>query len=176
MIKKMLVFTLLICFVLPAYAKRTVVTKQPYYGEYYNQTEYKNLNGINDLEQYVFNRNYTTENNLQRLCRLETAVFGTIQTGDIYNRYENVRSAVFEHTKQNYNNSILKSLGNYFTGQLTGFTPPVYYNSPQQYSSNPYQNSYSNGSFTEFSGPSGRGYRYNDYSRGAQTGVRILDN
>ena len=86
---------------------------------------YKNsgFSDIQALEKYALNRTYSRDNNLARLQRLEMQAFGAVQQGDPYERYENVRSALLSRPKQNYKTSVLKNLSNYFSGQLTGYTP-----------------------------------------------------
>ena len=133
-------FILLFCLLLPqVYASRTVVTQTPYNGNYYNSynnpyfyRDYHNrrrgvynpyYSEMNALEKYAFNRNFSRENNLERLQRLEMQAFGAIQQGDFNTRYDNVRSAILSRPKAHTNSSIWRNIGDYFSGQMTGFTP-----------------------------------------------------
>ncbi len=171
MLSRVILSVLLLCS--PVFAERTIVTRSPYLYNPYNNTQnynYQNriFSDLNDLEMYVFDKTYCSENNLARLNRLEEAVFGTYQQGDIYNRYENVKNAIFARPKQNYKTSFLQNLSNYFAGQMTGYTPNIYQNN--------YPSMYGNNSFVNFSGPQGRGYRYNNNGIGNSSSfVRILD-
>ena len=69
------------------------------------------------------NRNFTRESDLERLQRLEMQAFGAVQQGDINTRYDNVRNAILSRPKNNYRTSLIRNIGNFFGGQLTGFTP-----------------------------------------------------
>ena len=64
--------------------------------------------------------------------------------------------------------SILKNIRNYFSGQLTGFTPDIEdsFFSPS---------TYGNRRYSTYSSPWGNGYKYSDYGSGSSSGVRILD-
>ena len=184
MYKFFLIFLMLISMT-EVFAQREIVTHSPYYthpyanpylyrnnrpyGYYpYGRTNYTELNA---LEQYTFNRNYYNENNLNRLQRLEMAAFGTIQQGDFDRRYENVRAAILSRPRNENNNSIWKNIGNYFAGQMTGFTPPMVQNS---YSSN-MPHYYGNSSFTEYSNPWGKSIRTNNYGNTSGSSITILD-
>lgn len=173
---------------MPAFAERTIVTRTPYYNHHYPQAYYggdyiphrkympKNSSvfyDINDLEKYALNRNFTKDSDRARLERLETLTFGAIQEGDIYKRYDNVRSSILSRPKQNYKTSILQNISNYFNGQLTGFTPQINNSySPDIYS---YPSSYDRNSYTEHRSPWGSGYRMNNYGLSNGSGVHILD-
>ena len=164
-------------------AERTITTYQPYYKNYipnnfnlYQRGAYSsNFYDINAVENYAFSKTYPRENILNRLERLEMQAFGTIQDGDIYQRYENVKSVILSRPKQNYRTSLLRNLGDYFTGQITGFTPQI-----QNYSN--YNSGFTNipSSFghiheSGYSNPWGSRYRVNNYGTGNFSGVRILD-
>lgn len=164
---------------------RTVVTQtpvyNPYYGAYYGgdympQRRYRYgrqtasmFPDINDLERYAMNKNFLRENDRSRLERLETLAFGSIQDGDYRTRYNNVRNAILSRPKQNCKTSILRSIGNYFGGQLTGFTPPIT-SYPDDYSSD-----YGKSSSTEYITPWGKGYETTNYGIGSGMGVHLLD-
>ena len=169
-------------------ASRTIITRSPYYyNPYFNQNTYDinrqnirpSFNDMSMLEEYALNRNYGRDSNIARLERLEMQAFGAVQCGDLNSRYENVRSAILSRPKPNYKTSILRGIGNYFAGQMTGYTPNIGTSNPFDYfntfSQNPYPTTYGNSSITEYSGPYGRGYRVNNYNTGSTTGVRILD-
>ena len=136
---------------------------------------------IGYLEQYLWNKNYARNNNLARLEKLERQAFGAIQQGDFETRLQNVRSAILSRPKQNYKTSVLRSIGDYFSGQATGFTPPInQYPYTQPYTNQPYTNSYyfpNFGRSNEFfySTPYGRGYQMNNSGRSSGMGVRILN-
>lgn len=71
--------------------------------------------------------------------------------------------------------SPLQSLKNYFTGQLTGFTPQINDNifTPDNYSYAP--SDYGTQRYEQYSSPWGSGYRANNYNTGSSSGIRILD-
>ena len=143
---------------------------------HYNTTSFSDLNA---LERYTLNKNYSRESDLERLQRLEMEAFGAIQSGDINSRYDNVRTAILSRPKQNYRTSILRNIGNFFSGQLTGFTPS-FYNDPffspdLGFTNTPYPSSFGNQSVTQYSGPFGSGYHINNFGTGSSAGVKILD-
>lgn len=189
-----------------AFASRTVVTTRPVYNPYYNQCNnnyhhhnpYYNMphahtynhnhmyrpttfHDIGALEKYSLNRNYGRESNLQRLQRLEMQAFGAVQSGDIDTRYDNVRNAIL--SRPNYTNtktSLLRNIGNYFGGQMTGFTPSLtsdpFFSSSQSFYTTPYPSTYGNTNVTQYSSPfGGNGYRINNYGTGSSSGIKILD-
>ena len=154
-----------------AYPRRRIFNNNRYY-------TMSSLSDLGALEKYTLNRNYSRESDLQRLERLEMQAFGAIQSGDINSRYDNVRSAILSRPKQNYKTSFWQNVGNFFGGQLTGFTPsldndPFFSNS--SFASTPYPTTYGNSNITQFSGPFGSGYRLNNYGTGSGCGVKILD-
>lgn len=174
---------------LPVFASGNVITKpyytraySPYYNNYYAQNRFRQpyysnrkyynseLSDFNQLERYAFDRNYFKENELIRLERLEKQAFGAVQQGDFRTRYENVRSEILSRPKANnyQKQSVLKTIGNYFSGQLTGYTPGL----DDDFF---IPNNYGNRKYTTYSSPWGNGYRYSDYETGSSTGVRILD-
>lgn len=154
---------------------------------FYNRHRYQpqsHFSDINALEKYSMNRNFRRESDLQRLQRLEMQAFGAVQSGDISQRYDNVRNAIL--SRPSYNNtktSLLRNIGNYFAGQMTGFTPPLnssfpsdnFFSSNSGFASTPYPTTYGNQSFNQYSSPFGGGFRLNNYGTGSSTGVRILD-
>ena len=175
---------------------RPIVTRTPIYSPYYQRNyapcpNYRSRNmflparhnasifpDISDLEKYSMNRSFSGENDIQRLQRLEMQAFGAIQQGDIQSRYENVRGAILARPKDNYKTSLLRGIGNYFAGQMTGYTPSLGSSSPfnnSGFSYYPYPTTYDNTAGVEFSSPFHSGYRVNNYSTGSSSGVRILD-
>lgn len=171
-------------------ATRTVVTRTPYYynpNQLYHSQRFNNqlpskychrcsnFSDINALERYTMHRNYARENDLARLERLEMQAFGALQQGDMNIRYDNVRKAILSRPKQNYKTSLLRNIGDYFAGQMTGYTPSLGTSNPF-YSSSQFPTTYGNSSFEQFSGPFGSsGYRINNYSTGSNAGIRLLD-
>ena len=188
---------LLISIALPAFSQRTVITRQPYYNPYYRPNYYSNayyggdynihnpryrygrqtpsmFADINDLEKYALNKNYYRENDRSRLERLERLAFGAVQEGDMYSRYNNVRNAILTRPQQNYKTSLLKSIGNYFTGQLTGYTPSI--NDLDNSAVFPFDNTnFGQSSVDSYVTPWSKGYHTNNYGVGSSSGVHILD-
>ena len=186
------IFIILLFLNTPVFASRNVIRQNPYYynfhSPYYNnyyaqenrfrQPHYPNkryCNPINtelyNLEKYTFDKSYVRESELARLERLERQAFGATQQGDFDTRYANVRSAILSRPQNNYQKqSLLKTIGNYFSGQLTGYTPEL---DDEFYSFTP--NNYGNKKYTTYSSPWGSGYRFDNYSTGSSTGVKILD-
>ncbi len=177
---------LLLILSMPVFASRTVVTQTPLYNHYYNPQAYYGgdyipnrryqrntsvFRDINDLERYALNRNFTKDSDRTRLERLEMLAFGAVQQGDIYTRYDNARNAILSRPKQNYKTSVLKNLSDYFSGQLTGFTPSL----TSTTNPNIYSSDYGHTSATEYITPWGRGYRTNNYGIGSGSGIHILD-
>ena len=191
------IFLLIFSIFLSTYcfaATRTVVTRQPYYnynspyntayygGSYvppkyrYNNNKYtsSSFSDLNDLEKYALNKNFFKDSELSRLERLEKQAFGEVRQGDIITRYNNVRNAILSRPKQTYKTSLLRSIGDYFSGQTTGITPSLNsndYDINSNFTTFPYGSS----SATNYSNPWGSGYRVNNYGIGTGTGVRILD-
>ena len=131
-----------------------------------------NFSDMSALEKYALERTYQRENNITRLQRLEMQAFGAIQEGDINSRYENVRSAILSRPKTNYKTSLLRGIGNYFAGQLTGYTPELDSYSLQNSTISPsFGQSYENRYYT----PWGKGYQTQKYGTGSSSSIRILD-
>ena len=158
----------------PSFATREIVTQTPYYNPIYSNsynTKYNlNSNELSALEEYAFNNNFSYENNLQRLNRLEMQTFGSVQQGDFDTRYENVRSALLSRPKTRQNYSLWKNLANYFVGQTTGYTPSIINSLPDSSFS-----SYGNSQAVEYISPYHRGYRVNNYQSGNGSKITILD-
>lgn len=148
----------------------------------YNSRRYhpqSHFSDIEALEKYSMNKNFGRETDLQRLQRLEMQAFGAVQSGDINRRYDNVRDAILARPSYtNTKTSLLRNIGNYFSGQLTGFTPPIGndpFFSNSGFATTPYPTTYGNQSYEQYSRPFGGGYRVNNYGTGSSSGVRILD-
>lgn len=190
--KHFLTVLTLLSLSIPVFAEsRTIVTRTPVYNynqPYYNPYNNHSFSDIGALEQYALNRTYPRESSLQRLQRLESQAFGAVQSGDINQRYDNVRSAILSRPKDNYRTSLLRGLGNYFSGQMTGFTPSIGSSSPYAYTSSfnpaynggfsttPYPTTFGNQRYVDYGGTFfNRGYRMNNYGTGSSSGVKILD-
>ena len=183
---RLFIFILLSALSMPVFASRTVVTQTPVYNPYYAPQAYyggdyipnkkfrqRHLSifpDINDLEKYALNKNYTGDGDRVRLERLENYAFGAIQNGDVYERYNNVREAILSRPKQNYKTSILRSISDYFGGQLTGYTPSLT-STNSAYPSSSYGRTYND----EYITPWGKGYHTRNYGMGSGCGVHILD-
>ena len=87
--------------------------------------------------------------------------------------YNNYRQYVYEEPQAR--KSILRKVSDYFGGQLTGFTPPIY---PSYHPSTTsyYPQNCTNSNVVEYSNPWFRhGYNINNYNTGSGSSVRILD-
>jgi len=95
----------------------------PYYHNY------NNINALSNLTVYeknLFNRSFKGENDLNRLARLEQELFGTIHSGDINNRYNNISRALENRTRINRTSNFLDTIGNLFSkGYPTGYSPSL---------------------------------------------------
>ena len=80
---------------------------------------------LDSLERYVLKKRFARESNLSRLERLEELAFGAVQTGDYLTRYNNVENAILSRPNYGYRRSVLGNIANFFSGQLTGFTPGI---------------------------------------------------
>lgn len=190
---------LFLSIAMPSFAQKNITTQRPYYQPYHHVPMQhgmfrKNYNGsyfsdIGALEKYALNKTFKRESDLQRLQRLEMATFGSIQSGNLDSRYDNVSNAILSRPKDNFKTSILRNLGNYISGQTTGFTPSImnnqgYYGSNYNsrfspaygFSPNPFPSTFDSGRIVEYgSSPFNRGYRVNNFGTGSSTGVTILD-
>jgi len=184
--KKLLLFFILSCtsvFAYPYYNtynnsyRPQIANRYAYYNyphSYYNMHKNYGFSDIQALEKYALDRSYSRDNNLARLQRLEMQAFGAVQQGDPYTRYKNVRSALLSRPKQNYKTSVLRTLSDYFSGQLTGYTPSVdnYSLENDNFSVSP---SFGQSFDTNYRTPFGRGQRTYNYGAGSSSSVRILD-
>ena len=142
---------------------------------YYPTTSFSDMGA---LEKYTLDKTFSRDSDLQRLERLEMEAFGAIQPGDVNSRYDNVRTAILSRPKQNYKTSFWRNIGNFFGGQMTGFTPSLDndpFFSGSSFASTPYPTTYGNSNITQFASPWGSGYRVNNYGTGSGCGVKILD-
>ena len=109
--------------------------------------------------------------------------FGAVQQGDINTRYDNVRNAILSRPKNNYRTSLIRNIGNFFGGQLTGFTPSFnssfddapFFSSNSSFTTTQFPSTFGSTSTTGYSSPFGKGYRVNNFGTGSSTGVHILD-
>ena len=159
-----------------------------FYNNAYNQRRFfhprrNSFSDLSALEQYTLNRNFTRESDLERLQRLEMQAFGAVQQGDINTRYDNVRNAILSRPKNNYRTSLIRNIGNFFGGQLTGFTPSFnssfdddpFFSSNSSFTTTQFPSTFGSTSTTGYSSPFGKGYRVNNFGTGSSTGVHILD-
>jgi hypothetical protein len=66
---------------------------------------------------------------------------------------------------------IWRNIANYFGGQPTGYTPPVYGNNYYR----PYPQGYDNSSYYEYTSPYGRRIRTKNYGTNSGMGITFLD-
>lgn len=121
---------------------------------YYNNS-YLLKKNLSALERHALDKTFQRDNELKRLERLENLAFGSIQSGDLYSRYNNLESAILSRPKYRQN-SILNNIASYFVGQATGFTPNLY----------PYSNINTLGGFNDFDSSGFTNNRYEQYSNG----------
>ena len=134
-----------------------------------NSSPSAGVSTLNLLEDYAFNKTYKRDSDLKRLERLEELAFGAIQSGDYDTRYKNVETAILSRPKNNYRKkSLLSSIGDYFSGQLTGFTPSLIGDDLTPGFTRNASEQFSNGIF-------GSGYNNFSHNYGTNSGVRILD-
>ncbi|MBE7708817.1 MAG: hypothetical protein E7Z93_00030 [Cyanobacteria bacterium SIG32] len=138
---------------------------------------------LNKLERKVFGRTYEDDSPENRIAKLEEQIFGTIQSGNINNRYLVLQKAVPKYISQSYETdyspycttstgnswkNIVGPLGNFFNmgymGYPTGMTPQI--NMPNlNYPTNDFQRA----NFTN------RGWDIHNQSIGSGSRVQILD-
>ncbi|MBQ6516158.1 hypothetical protein IJI31_03155 [bacterium] len=140
--KKIIIFTILLFTALEINAK-TFVTEYPpnYTYENHMQTPHNRKHHVknrnynirnNDLAKYekiIFNNVYSNDTELNRLSRLEEELFGTIHSGDLNSRYENIRRAINcrDNTSSGKISNFLNNFGNFLGGGYpTGITPDLY--------------------------------------------------
>ena len=177
---KFLICLIIFMSVLPIYAQ-TITTRRPYYHQnnynrYYNPYHHKNYilpkDNLSALEKYALKKSYSRESDISRLERLEDLTFGSIQSGDIMSRYKNVENAILSRPSSNYNKqSFLNNLSNYFSGQMTGYTPSL-----DSWFDKSYSPSYSASRIDQYTnGIFGNGFRVMNSNYGTGSGVKILD-
>lgn len=177
-------------------AQRTVVTRGPYYNQYnqryinsYHSPHRRNYytNGGNNSENftdtsvsegYALGRNYMANNNMVRLQRLERQIFGAVQQGDFDERFQRVREAVAIRQPQRPKKTVMRKIGDYFAGQLTGFEPSL--SDEYLYDSNNPTLDYNQGFgksslYSHGTSPWNQGYRVDGYGMGNSGSIRILD-
>ena len=149
------------------------------YNRYYSPGFTTSFSDIGALESYTLNKNYKNESDLERLERLEMQAFGAIQSGDINQRYDNVRSAILSRPQPTRTkNSLFRTIGNFFGGQPTGISPS-FDNDPffadSFFNQNPYPSTYGTQSASTYSRPFGGGSRIQNFGTGSNCGVQLLD-
>ena len=142
----------------------------------HNLNSYIPNDNLSALERYALRRNFSRENELARLERLENLAFGATQNGDINSRYRNVENAILSRPQNNgYRRSFWGNVADYFSGQMTGYTPALS-NFDMYANSFPYTQSYGNSSAQQFSnGIFGSGWGIQNQNFGNGSRVRILD-
>lgn len=150
----------------------------PMYNNYYNAPVLSSSD-LSALEKYTLNRAYPRENPIKRLERLENLAFGSIQQGDLQNRYNNVEKALLARPNYNTKRTALGNILNYFAGQATGVTPSLSTNSnyyiPNNYGYDNFIPSYGNQRFNQYSnGIFGHGYSIMNSSLGNGSSVTVL--
>ncbi len=157
----------------------TPITTPKYQRHYKQQTT--NFTKLNRLEKKVFNRTFEDDLVENRISRLEEQIFGTIQSGNLNNRYLVLQKAVPRYISQAYNSDyspscnmnsgwrgLAGSLGNLFNmgymGYPTGMSPQI--NMPNfNYSTPDFQRA-------NFSN---RSWDIHNQSIGTGSRIRILD-
>ena len=147
---------------------------QPYHHNYHHASVLPKSD-LTALERYALKKNYSRESDIRRLERLEDLAFGSIQTGDLITRYRNVENAILARPQNNFRNSLINTIGNYFSGQTTGFTPSLNSNFMPGITSG-FVPSYGNTRYDEFSnGIFGHGFRVNNQNYGTGSNIHLLD-
>ena len=147
----------------------------PHYAHYRGYRESTDSKKMSELEKYTLNRTYQNDTLMRRLQRLEMETFGAVQDGDYYTRYNAVQSAIYSRPKQNYKKTLLRNIGDYFAGQMTGFTPQIQNYTTPNNSYSYYPSTFGNTYETGYSNPWGQRYQYNNYGTGSSSGIQILD-
>ena len=147
-----------------------------------NYRNNSSFSGLSKLEERIFSENFSNEPAERRISRLEEKVFGTIQSGNLHNRYRNLQKAGTSYANnrliKQYGTPVIRtgggwrglagSLGNFFNGfgngYPTGYTPQIY---------SPYNN-FPTPAFQQFNN-SNHGWGYNGTDYGSGTTVHILD-
>lgn len=140
------------------------------------------FSGLNKLEQQIFEELYDDDTPENRISRLEQQVFGTIQSGNLLDRYRNLQRVVPSYQANRFNQyggglpivqsgggwrGLAGAFGNFFNsfgGYPTGYTPPIYSPTVNNYSPDFQRGYYSN-----------RGWGYSNANYGSGSAVHILD-
>lgn len=137
--KKIIILGLLLFTVLDVNAK-TFITEYPTnqnYDDYIQVPRHRrptrinrnysgNYNEISKFERILFNQTYTNDTELNRLSRIEQELFGTIHSGDINRRYDNIRRAIDCRSSSNKVSNFLNNFSNILGGGYpTGYTPVI---------------------------------------------------
>jgi len=182
--KNFLVILLLISCSASVYAQSTITYYPQNTPFYYNnggaQRPKLPLDELSALEKYTYNKVYNRDYPLERLERLETTAFGSVQQGNLGTRFKNVENALLarENYSPNYyktnKRNIWGNLADYFVGQPTGITPSI--TSPYYQGYNPvYGQNYGNQRYEQFSnGIFGGGYNLMNQRLGNGSSIRIL--
>ena len=178
---------------LPVYGQRTIVTRSPYYNNHHVRSYYnpyrrnyyshggnysENFTDMSAPEDYVLKKNYIENSKLERLQRLEKQIFGAVQQGDFDERFQKIREAIANRPQKQVQKSVMRKIGDYFAGQLTGFEPPLSDNFlyDSSYPTLDYTQGYGNSLlYSHGTSPWNQGYRVNGYGVGNSGGIRILD-
>ena len=135
------------------------------------------------LETYALNKTFQRDTDIQRLERLESIAFGTIQKGDLFSRYQNLEQAILARPKYKTKQRIISNLANYLHGGPTGFTPSLHsnYNNFNNFGGfnaipSMYSPKYTTTKFEQYSnGMFGGGWGINNGNFGTGSSIRILD-
>lgn len=167
----------------PLQAPITPMTTPKY--QRFNKEKTPTFSKLNRLERKIFNQVYENDTPKNRISRLEEQIFGTIQNGDLNNRYMVLQKAVPKYLSQtttqdfspycgtpmtNWNNwrGLAGSLGSFFTGGYsgypTGISPQI--SMPNFYNTNP---DFQRANF------SNRSWDIHNQSIGTGSRVQILD-
>ncbi len=178
---------------LPVCAQRTVVTRSPYYNHRYVRPYYnsyrrnyyshrgnysENFTDTSAPEGYTLREKNIEDSKLERLQRLERQIFGAVQQGDFDERFQKVREANAIRQQKQVQKTVMRKIGDYFAGQLTGFEPPLSddFSYGSNYPTLDYTQGYGNSSlYTYGTNPLHKRYRVNNYGVGNSGGIRILD-
>ena len=144
---------------------------------YIKHKTYSSINNdLSKFEKILFNNVYSNDTELGRLSRLEQELFGTIHSGDINGRYENIRRAINckDNTSSNKVSDFLNNFGSILGGGYpTGISPDLYeygtgdFDLPQNYG-RALDSYYGNNWLNQ--------RRYNHrYSTGSGMNIHILD-
>lgn len=118
---------------------------------------------LTSVENRLLNSSYQYDTMPNRVARLEREMFGTIQSGDLNSRYNNLQQAMSNRNyySQPTSKNFWSNVSNFFGGgSLTGFTAPIE------------QDSYG---YQEAWRDSNGNYHQNFTDRNTSSGITILD-